>query len=274
MPQGSLDGQKPKGKSNVYVTVFGILAFHVVVLGAMLLQGCKNTPQNNVAGNNTTGNDPLLMGTTNTSTPMDVAGGPVPNPFVTTTSNPVLPPPMVIGPTTTSNVVEIPTTVVTPAAAQEHVVVAKDTFATIAKKYGVSAAAIAKANPGVDSRKLKLGQKIKIPEHTAAVAGAGTTPTSTVAVEAPTTATAATKVTYQVKKGDTLTRIAKNQGTTVQKIKVANNLKTENIREGQKLKIPAKAEAAAPAAPAPVATPPATSTGYVTPLPGRTTASL
>ena len=45
-------------------------------------------------------------------------------------------------------------------------------------------------------------------------------------------------VNYTVKKGDTLESIAKKYGTTVKKIKSANNLKNNKIKKGQKLKIP------------------------------------
>jgi LysM repeat protein len=55
-----------------------------------------------------------------------------------------------------------------------------------------------------------------------------------------------------VKSGDTLTKIAKSHGTTVRAIKAANNLTTNRIAVGKKLKIPSKAEAPAPVAPAPV----------------------
>lgn len=43
---------------------------------------------------------------------------------------------------------------------------------------------------------------------------------------------------HTVKKGDTLFDIAKKYKTTVSKIKKANNLKSDNLRAGQKLKIP------------------------------------
>lgn len=46
-------------------------------------------------------------------------------------------------------------------------------------------------------------------------------------------------VTYEVKRGDNLTRIAKNHGTTVKAIREANGLKTDRILVGQKLKVPA-----------------------------------
>ena len=44
-----------------------------------------------------------------------------------------------------------------------HAVKSGETFYTIAKQYGVSVANLQTANPGVDSRKLKLGQTLQIP---------------------------------------------------------------------------------------------------------------
>ena len=64
-----------------------------------------------------------------------------------------------------------------------------------------------------------------------------------------------------MKSGDTLARIAKNNGTTAKAIKALNALKTDQIKVGQKLKIPEKGSVetvppvAAPA-PAPVSVTP------------------
>jgi LysM repeat protein len=44
--------------------------------------------------------------------------------------------------------------------------------------------------------------------------------------------------TYKVKDGDSLGKIAKSQGTTIQAIKEANNLNSDNIVVGKTLKIP------------------------------------
>jgi LysM repeat protein len=52
-------------------------------------------------------------------------------------------------------------------------------------------------------------------------------------------AKAAGPTTYVVKRGDTLTRIAKTHGTTVKAIREANNLRTDQLHVGRKLKIPA-----------------------------------
>jgi nucleoid-associated protein YgaU len=45
-------------------------------------------------------------------------------------------------------------------------------------------------------------------------------------------------VSYTVKKGDTLSGIARKYGTTVAKIKAANGLKSDLIRDGKSLKVP------------------------------------
>jgi len=78
---------------------------------------------------------------------------------------------------------------------------------------------------------------------------------------APAPAAAPATRTHIVKKGETLTRIAKAEGVTIGEISKANKLtKTSVLKVGQKLTIPAKAETtavaaapAAPAAPAPTA---------------------
>ncbi len=46
---------------------------------------------------------------------------------------------------------------------REHVLEFEDTLSGLAKRYGVTTAAIMKANPGLDPKKLKPGRKIKIP---------------------------------------------------------------------------------------------------------------
>ncbi|HWY31238.1 MAG TPA: LysM peptidoglycan-binding domain-containing protein, partial [Candidatus Acidoferrum sp.] len=67
-----------------------------------------------------------------------------------------------------------------------------------------------------------------------------------------------TATSYTVKSGDTLHKIAKRFGTSVKAIEAENNLSTTKIKVGQKLKIPGKAETAAPEAmPAPAAPAPA-----------------
>ncbi len=45
----------------------------------------------------------------------------------------------------------------------EYVIKSGDTFSTIGRAHGVTAASISAVNPGVDSSKLRIGQKIKLP---------------------------------------------------------------------------------------------------------------
>ena len=71
---------------------------------------------------------------------------------------------------------------------------------------------------------------------------------------APAAPAAQEMIRYTVKAGDNLTKIARNHGTTVKALRTANNLKTDRILVGQKLKVPAGQ--AAPIVPAPGVTPP------------------
>lgn len=125
----------------------------------------------------------------------------------------------------------------------EYTVEKGDTFTSIAKKHSVTVNGIKEANPGVEPTKLKPGQKIVIPAaHVAAPVGGIV---STIAGTG--------EETYSVKSGDNLSTIAKHFGTTVKAIRAANNLVTDKIKVGDKLKIPAKSETAAPTPePAPV----------------------
>ena len=50
-----------------------------------------------------------------------------------------------------------------PATVKAHSVKASETPTSIAKKYGVSVAALMAANPGVDAKRLRIGQTLNIP---------------------------------------------------------------------------------------------------------------
>jgi LysM repeat protein len=222
--------QKSEGRSRLKLAFFCVVGVHVAALMvALLSQGCKREqapPPENVMPPITDTNFP----------PIDT--NPVPANVSTSTPPPFVEP-QVVAPVVVS--------------AQEHVIAKGDTYSDLAKKYGVPVAAIQAANPGVDPKKLKVGQKINIP-------AASTAP------GAVTLAAATGEQTYTVKSGDNLTKIAADHHTTVKAIQSANNLTDTRIKVGQKLKIPVKAVAPAPApvavpvpeaapAPAPVAPP-------------------
>jgi peptidoglycan endopeptidase LytE len=94
---------------------------------------------------------------------------------------------------------------------------------------------------------LKVGQKIQIP---AGGSGSGSSSAPGTAMGAASDSGSENIVT--VKPGDSLAKIAHEHGSTIKLIRSANDLKTDKIKVGQKLKVPAKASSApAAATPAP-----------------------
>jgi len=238
VPQGSFEAMA-RGKSHVRIAFYTIVAVHLLVIGGLLILGCKRDDKekevtgdlpaatNDLAAVPPFGSDPAVVtppapGTTDTNlTPPPTIESTPPSPLSNTGLTTVPPPPPVVPlpPPVTENVEPM---------TKEHVIVKNDTFGSLAAKYGVSVRAIQSANPGVDPTRLKIGQKIKIPAKSPTEARNGTTAT---------TSGASTDV-YVVKSGDNLGRIATLNGTTVKELQRLNNLSTTQIRVGQKLKLP------------------------------------
>jgi LysM repeat protein len=240
VPQGSLLEQQAKSKPHLRIALF-ILAIHVLFLGGLLMQGCKRddeTPGAMAAITNGTTLPPLDGSNLYTLTPS-------PAPALTNllateppiTNAQVLPEPPAPQPTPA------------PSAVQEYTVARGDSFYSIGKKFGLSANAIAKANPGIDPIRLKVGQKLQVPAGAAAGPAASTPELGRSAAD-----------TYVVKSGDTLSRIARTHNVSLGALREVNALKTDRIYPGQKLKLPARAGAAPAPAPEPV--------NFGTPLPG------
>ncbi len=225
VPQGSLlEEHMSKGKSNLFVAVFTILAIHVVLFAGLLMQGCKREKADTSVARTPT-NPPPISASYYTPTS--------PPPSTPATYTPAA------LPTVASNEVAIASTPppATEPAFTEYKVVRGDSLYKIAKDHGITLPALQKANPDLDPRRLQPGQVIQIPP-----------PESAAAPSAPEGALAADGSTsYTVKAGDNLTRIAKNHGISVTTLKAANNLRTDRIQVGQKLSIPAPTPSAAPA---------------------------
>jgi LysM repeat protein len=131
-----------------------------------------------------------------------------------------------------------------------YTVVAGDTLATIAARFGTTPEAISQLNSLADPNALTLGQKLQIPG--AAAAGQGTTaqPATGAAAASASGATGGETTAYTVQQGDTLGAIAKRYGTTTQAIVAANALaNADSIKVGQKLTIPAGSGSGAAVAP-------------------------
>lgn len=219
VPQGSFESQARR-KSHVRIAVFGILAVHVVVLGGLLILGCKREDK----PTETADVPPPL---TNDLTPppfgSDVVTTGVPPAVIATNATALVPP---------AQTPFTPPVVVPPEAGAltEHKIAKGESFSTLAAKYGVSLKAIVDANPNLVPTKLQIGDVVKIPAKTAA-------PTTNVAPVADTADT------YTVKSGDVLSTIASKHGTTVKELQRLNNLTTTQIKVGQKLKLPPKTAA-------------------------------
>ncbi len=281
-PQGSLLEQKAKRKNNLPVIVAVFFGIHVVVAGGIMMAGCKPEPKPEAKR---APEPPLPQMTTPSdlgspvgappATPPPAAPGSLPpigsTPLPGNAGAPVVPPlsstPVAPAPAVSTPPPPVPVAPIPPpptpappieahpvaptGEAKVHVVAKNDSFYTMSKKYNVSMKAIETANPGVDSTKLKIGQKVNIP-------AAAPKPVKTAGTPGGTAAAADADGTYTVKSGDNLGKIAKNHGTTVAKLREANALKTDQIKVGQKLKVPTggarkPAEPTTSAAPAPKA---------------------
>lgn len=250
-PQGALTSAS-QGKSNLRLTILAILAVHAVVLGGLLLQGCdKNagTTGSSAAapppGPSLTDLPPLTPPTPyyETTDPTQYVTAPPAEPAPTNAYIPAIPPAQPATPVVETVPPAFPATPdpgLAPVASTptEHKIARGDTLGALAAKHGTTVRAIEALNPGVDPRRLQVGQTLLIPppRPKAAAAAAGSTPDS--------------GEVYTVKSGDTLLRISRQFGTTPREIRALNGLKSDRILVGQKLKIPARAPAATAAAPA------------------------
>ena len=231
IPQGTF--LEHKGRSHIRIAVITILAVHVVLLGSLLMAGCKRTTDQAAAEQTNEGGAYPPPPVTALPPPPDtqppaaatgnVAAAP-PTQLTPVQTNPLPQEPVVLPP-------PVPQPVTTTFSQGEHVVIKGESFYTIAKKYGVTSRGIQEANPGVDPARLKIGQKLIIPAKSAS---------STTVASSSNGGAAATNggTSYTVKSGDTLNGIAKKHSVSVKDLQAANNLKTTQIKVGQKLRIP------------------------------------
>lgn len=111
----------------------------------------------------------------------------------------------------------------TPSSMEGYYVVKKgDSLWSIASKLGVSVNELKILN-NLSSNNLSIGQLLKVPTKNGGNTGNDTTTPENI---------------YTVQKGDSLWAIANKYGTTVDNLKKANNLSTNNLSIGQTLIIP------------------------------------
>ena len=252
IPAGSLQDQA-KGKSNVRFAVLAVLGVHMVVLMSFLIAGCRKDGPGTETGapTNTTASVPVWSPETNAA--QAALTNPSPDVTQLNTSAPVQIPSTALEPLTPATNTGPDLTV----GAQEYKVQRNDNFSTIARKHRTTTSAISSLNPGVESSKLKIGQKIKVPASGTATNSGPAGTALTIGLEPHGEANGSVS-SYTVKPGDNLTKLARAHGTTADKLRKLNNLKVDQIRVGQKLKVPARATITAS---------PATLREGVTPLP-------
>lgn len=114
-----------------------------------------------------------------------------------------------------------------PATASRgpHTIQSGDTLSEIARDYGVSVSSLLTANPGTDPLRLRLGKQLAIPSGSYASAGSnrGSGQVSS----------------YQVRSGDTLSEIARDNGISLSALMAQNpGLDPARLRVGKELRIP------------------------------------
>lgn len=209
-----------------------IVAVHVAVIGSVVMtQGCATTQRD--AGRT----EPL---------PVEPAPVPVLPPSAAVVMPEAVPPvafPAIQPPVR-------PEPVTTGVAAENlYVIKAGDSLSKIAVKHGVNFRELAELNQISDPNKIRIGQKLILPDY---AKPSQSPPAAKPAASAKPTAAAGEGGAYEVKAGDSLSKIAVAHKVALKDLAAANQITDYNkIRIGQKLVIPgaAKAEAPKPEAP-------------------------
>jgi LysM repeat protein len=273
VPQGAIPPKTTSRPQRVLMIAAMVVCLHVTGLSLVLFQGCgKDGTGTQTAGNtdtNATAGMSYPAADTN-SGPMFAAASNSPAATIAAAQSnnvyvPPVPAPAGAFGAATSNIpanmvgATDPGTVGTPTPTsdvpmltgneKDYKIAKGDTLTTIASRNGVTLSALMKVNPTLDPKRLRVGQSIKVPQPAAAAATANIAAAGTVSTP-PTTRspTGAATGSYKVKSGDTLTKIARLHGITVNELRAANNMKTTQVQVGKVLKIPAKTQrtAAAP----------------------------
>lgn len=121
-----------------------------------------------------------------------------------------------------------------------YVITEGDTVSEIARKHGIPRTAFMEANNIREGQQIYIGDTVIIPSPPKSkTPSTGVASNTSGATSSP--KSSGSSATYTIKYGDTLSSIARKHKTTVDAIKAANNMKSDSITGGQKLKIPAQA---------------------------------
>ncbi len=207
-----------------------VVAVHVVAFFLMFVNpGCRSTTQRTAP----TASEPAPADDTGAVAPTAMAPAPAaPAVSVDTAAPPVVRySPTRPGTTAATALESGAPTDVTPATT--YTVGAGDSLWKIAKKTGTTVSELQKANRLTSNSRLSVGQKLIVPGRAPSVAPAAGTGAG---------------AGYTVKPGDTLSNIARRAGSTTAELMRINHLRSDYVRVGQEIQLPA---GAAPAAVAP-----------------------
>ena len=119
-----------------------------------------------------------------------------------------------------------------------YTVVRGDTLSEIASKNGTTVAAIRSTNGLSNTNLIRVGQKLKLPSGSKAVATSSKSKPGSTKSTKSTGTTSKSGGSYTVKSGDSLWEIAHKNKTSVDALKRANGLKSDALKPGQKLTLP------------------------------------
>jgi LysM repeat protein len=121
-----------------------------------------------------------------------------------------------------------------------HVARKGETVSTVAAQYGVPANLVYDANPGLRGGRLRAGREVVVP--TGGIASLAIAREVSRSAPADDDAVRGKVRYHKVKKGETLSGIAKRYGVSTSRLKQWNHLSSSKVRTGQKLRVvtPAK----------------------------------
>ncbi|MFZ5805959.1 MAG: LysM peptidoglycan-binding domain-containing protein [Verrucomicrobiota bacterium] len=121
-----------------------------------------------------------------------------------------------------------------------HRVQKGDTLTKISAQYGVSQKAILQTNPDVEPNNIRIGQRLKIPVPTATPSASSSTSSREqrkVIYPSRTRPSLSASNVHTIQKGDTLIKIARMYGLSLDQLRQINNLQSDVLYIGQKLLI-------------------------------------
>ena len=122
-----------------------------------------------------------------------------------------------------------------PPVSDVHRVRRGETLSGVASRYGTSVRALMELNGLRNAHRIWPGQQLRVP------GGSGVSR----AVRSSSALAPGTEITHRVRSGDSLWRLANRYGTTVNRIKADNGLRSDLLRPGQRLRIRAPGSSAA-----------------------------